>query len=557
LATEAIPAITETGQPILILKEGTSRSRGREAQRNNISAAVIVAEIVKSSLGPKGMDKMLVDSLGDVTITNDGATILKEMDIQHPAGKMMAEIAKAQDTEVGDGTTSVVVLAGELLSKAQELTDQKVHPTVIVDGYKKAAEKALEFMNEFAIKVEPTDREMLRKVAMTSMATKSIAESRDVLADMAVDAILAVAEKRDGEYKVDLDDVKVEKKAGESLAATRLIHGIALDKEVVHPGMPKDVHNAKAALLNCPLEIEKTEFDAKLNIERPEQIKAFLDEETRLLQEMVDKVAASGANVVVCQKGIDDAAQHFMAKRGILAVRRVKESDMQKLAKATGGRIVTNIDELRPEDLGFAELVEERKLGDDKWTFLEGCKNPRAVTVLIRGGADKVVEEAERSLHDALCVVRDVVQKPAIVAGGGAPETEASAKIRRWAEQLSGREQLAVLKFAEGLEAIPSALAENAGLDPIDILVALRANHEKGETWSGVDVNKRASGDMFEAEVYEPLAVKEQIVKSATDAATTILRIDDVIAAGKPRAEAARPPKPPGEEEGGPGGLED
>ncbi len=556
MATEGMLSITESGQPILILKEGTSRSRGREAQRNNISAAMIVAEIVKSSLGPKGMDKMLVDSLGDVTITNDGATILKEMDIQHPAGKMMSEIAKAQDSEVGDGTTSVVVLAGELLSKAQELTDEKVHPTVIVDGYKKAAEKALEYMNEFAIKVGPTDREMLRKVAMTSMATKSISESRDILADIAVDAILSVAQKTDGEYKVDLDDVKVEKKAGESLAATRLVRGIALDKEIVHPGMPKVVHDAKIALLNSPMEIEKTEFDAKLNIERPEQIKAFLDEETRMLQEMVGKVAASGANVVICQKGIDDAAQHFMAKKAIVAVRRAKESDMQKLAKATGGRIVTNTDELKPEDLGFAELVEERKLGEDKWTFLEGCKNPRAVTVLIRGGADKVVEEAERSLHDALCVVRDVVQKPAIVAGGGAPEIEASARIRRWAEQLSGREKLAVLKFAEGLESIPSALAENAGLDPIDILAALGAAHEKGETWSGVDVIQRAAGDMVKAEVYEPLAVKEQIVKSATEAATTILRIDDVIAAGKPREGPGKPPKPPGEEEGG-GGLED
>ncbi|MEM3047111.1 MAG: thermosome subunit beta [Candidatus Bathyarchaeia archaeon] len=337
-----------------------------------------------------------------------------------------------------------------------------------------------------------------------------------------------------------------------------VVNGIALDKEVVHPGMPKVVREAKIALLNCPMEIEKTEFDAKLNIERPEQMKAFLDEETRLLKEMVEKVAAAGANVVVCQKGIDDAAQHFMAKKGILAVRRAKESDMQKLAKATGGRIVTNIDDLKPEDLGFAELVEERKLGEDKWTFLEGCRNPKAVTVLIRGGADKVVEEAERSIHDALCVVRDVVQKPAIVAGGGAPEIEASAKIRRWAEQLSGREQLAVQKFAEGLESIPSALAENAGLDPIDTLVALRANHEKGETWSGVDVLSRAPGDMFKAEVYEPLAVKEQIVKSATEAATTILRIDDVIAAGKPKEEAKKPPKPPGEEEGEkPGGLED
>ncbi len=555
-AAEAIPAITETGQQVLILREGTSRTRGREAQRNNITAAKIIAETVKSSLGPKGMDKMLVDSLGDVTITNDGATILKEIDVQHPSAKMMVEIAKAQDTEVGDGTTSVVVLAGELLTKALELIDLKVHPTVIVEGYKKAAEKTLEYLSQMAIGVKPEDKEMLRKIAMTAMATKSIAENKEFLADITVDAILQIANMVNGEYKVDLDDVKVEKKAGESLTETKLINGIALDKEVVHPGMPKLVHEAKIALLNSPLEIEKTEFDAKINIERPDQIKAFLDEETRMLKEMVEKVSTAGANVVVCQKGIDDTAQHFMAKKGLLAVRRVKESDMQKLAKATGGKVVTSVDELKTEDLGKADIVEERKVGEDKWTFVEGCINPKAVTILIRGGADKVVDEAERSIHDALCVVRDVVQEPAVVAGGGAPEIEAASRVKRWAEQLSGREQLAVIKFAEGLEVIPSSLAENAGLDPIDIIVTLRSSHEKGEVWAGVNAFDGKTGDMTKAEVYEPLAVKEQIVKSAVEAATTILRIDDVIASGKPREEVPKPPMPGGEE-GGPGGLED
>ncbi|MEM2925893.1 MAG: thermosome subunit beta [Candidatus Bathyarchaeia archaeon] len=556
MSAEVIPAITESGQPILILKEGTTRSRGREAQRNNITAASIIAETVKTSLGPRGMDKMLVDSLGDVTITNDGATILKEMDVQHPAAKMMVEIAKAQDTEVGDGTTSVVVLTGELLTKAQELIDLKVHPSLIVEGYKRAAEQALEYLRQIAIKVQPEDKETLKKIAMTAMGTKSVAENKEFLASIAVDAILQVAQRVDGEYRVDLDDVKVEKKAGESIMDTKLIKGIALDKEVVHPGMPKLVRNAKIALLNCPMEIEKTEFDAKINIETPEQIKAFLDEETRMLKQMVEKVKAAGANVVFCQKGIDDAAQHFMAKEGILAVRRVKESDMQKLAKATGAKIATNLDELRPEDLGYAELVEERKLGEDKWTFIEGCKNPRSVTILVRGGADKVVEEAERSLHDALCVIKDVVQRPAILAGGGAPEAEVGLRIKRWADQLTGREQLAVLKFAEALESIPSALAENAGLDPIDIIVALRAAHEKGETWSGVDVFNGKISDMSKLEVLEPLIVKEQVIKSATEAATTILRIDDVIAAGKPKEEA-KPPKPKEEEESKPSGLED
>jgi thermosome len=550
MAVESAPELA--GTPILILKEGTTRSRGREAQHANITAARIIAETVKSSLGPKGMDKMLVDSFGDVTITNDGATILDEIDVQHPAAKMMVEVAKTQDDEVGDGTTTAVVLAGELLTKAEELIDKDVHPTVIVDGYRAASEEALKALEEIAIKVEPTDREFLKKVAKVAVASKLLSEYKDYIADLTVDAILQVAEKTPEGYKVEIDDVKVEKKAGESLMDTKLVKGVVLDKEVVHPGMPKRIENAKIALLNCPLEIEKTEMDAKINIETPEQMDAFLKEEERMLQEMVEKIAKAGANVVICQKGIDDMAQHFLAKKGILAVRRAKESDMEKLAKATGGKIITNLDDLTPNDLGFAKLVEERKVADDKMTFVEGCKNPKSVTILVRGGAERIVNEAERAIHDALCVVRDVVRDPRVVAGGGAPEAEVARKLRQYAEKLAGKEQLAVLAFAEALESIPMTLAENAGLDPIDIITELRARHDKGEKWAGVDVFSGKVADMSKLDVYEPLAVKMQVIKSASEAATMILRIDDVIAASKTKEEKgpSKGPEESGEELG-------
>ena len=534
-----------SGVPVLILKEGSSRSRGREAQHANIMAARIVAEAVKTSLGPKGMDKMLVDSFGDVTITSDGRTILDEMDVQHPAAKMMVEVAKTQDNEVGDGTTTVVVLSGELLGKAEELIEKNVHPTIIISGYKKAAEKALEALDQIAVKIDPTDKEFLMKVAMTSMASKLVAEHREYLAKLAVDAILQVAEKTEEGYRVDVDNVKIEKKPGESITDTKLIRGIVLDKEVVHPGMPKRVENAKIALLNCPLEIEKTEFDAKINIESPEQMEAFLKEEERMLQEMVDKIAAVGANVVICQKGIDDAAQHFLARKGILAVRRVKKSDMEKLSKATGGRIITSLDDMAEADLGHAELVEERKIGDEKMVFIEGCRNPKSVTILIRGGTERVIDEAERSLHDALCVVRDVVEEPKVVAGGGAPEIEVARILRDYAEGLPGREQLAVINFAEALESIPVTLAENAGLDPIDILSELRARHDKDEKWAGVGVHQGKVVNTYELNVIEPVSVKKQVIKSATEAATMILKIDDVIAAAK-----MKPPKMPKGPEG-------
>jgi thermosome len=536
---------------VLVLKEGSSRSRGREALHTNIEAARVVAETVKSALGPKGMDKMLVDSFGDVTITSDGRTILDEMDIQHPAAKMMLEVAKTQDNEAGDGTTTAVIISGELLNKAQELVERNVHPTIIIDGYKKASDKALEVLENIAIKVNPDTTDYPKKVAMTSMASKLVADHREYLADMAVKAMLAVAEKDGDKCKADVDDVKVEKKPGESVKDTKLIQGIVLDKDVAHSGMPKRIERAKIALLDAALEIEKTEFDAKINIESPEQMEGFLKQEEDMLHAMVDKIVKTGANVVLTEKGIDDMAQHFMARKGLLAVRRNKKSDMEKLAKATGGKVVTNLDGMTSDDLGYAALVEERKIGDDKMTFIEGCKHPKAVTILIRGGTQRIVDEAERSLHDALCVVRDVIEEPKIVAGGGAPELEVSRMLKKYAETLPGREQLAVRAFAEALEIVPLTLTENAGMDPIDMISDLRSRHEKGEVWAGIEVINGKAMDMTRAGVYEPLAVKKQIVKSGTEASTMILKIDDVIAAGKSKA----PPMPPGGPGGGMGGM--
>jgi len=540
------------GQQIIILREGTSRSRGQDALKANIMAAKIIAESVRSSLGPKGMDKMLVDGFGDVTITNDGATILDEMEVQHPAAKMMVEVAKTQDDEVGDGTTTSVVVAGELLKKAEELLDQGIHPTVIVDGYREASSRALEVLNQIAIKIEPNDKALLRKVAEVSLASKILAEDKEAMAELAVDAILQVAEKTPDGYKVDIDDVKVEKKPGESLTDTSLIKGIVLDKEIVHPGMPKRVEDAKIALVDAPLEVEKTEFDAKINIENPEQMKAFLDEEEKMLKEMTDKISNSGANVLLCEKGIDDVAQHYLAKKGILAVRRVKQSDMEKLVKATGGKVVSNVNDLKPEDLGFAKLVEERKVADDKMTFVEGSKNPKAVTILVRGGSERLVDEAERAIHDALCVVRDVVLDPRVVGGGGAPEAEVARRLREHAQKLSGKEQLAVIAFGEALETLPTALAENAGLDPIDILVQLRVAHEKGQLWAGVDVNESKVADLKERGILEPIGVKIQVIKSASEAAGMILKIDDVIAAAKssPGGQGGPKGKDEGDDEG-------
>ena len=540
--------MTSSGQPVLILREGSSQNRGKEAQRNNIAAAKLIAEIVRSSIGPRGMDKMLVDSLGDVTITNDGATMLKEIDVQHPAAKMLVEVSKTTDNEVGDGTTSAVVLAGALLEKAEELLDKDVHPTVIVDGYSKASKKAMEALEDIAEKVTPNDKDWLVKVARTSMQTKLVVKEAEQLAELVVDATLAVAEKTDKGYKVDIDNVKVEKKPGGSLKDTKLIQGIVLDKEVVHSGMPKVIEKAKIALISAPFEIEKTEFDAKLNINDPSMMKKFLDEETKMLKGMVDKIVEVGATVVVCQKGIDDIAQHYLAKAGVLSVRRAKESDMTKLAKATGARVVNNFADLSTSDLGYAAHVEERKVEEDKWVFVEGCKNPKAVTILLRGGTQRIVDEGERSLHDALMVTKDVIERPAVVAGGGAAEAEAAAQVLRWADKLSGREQLAAQKFAEALESIPIALALNAGMDPIDAQVEFRAKHatESGK-WFGIEAADGKVKDMYQRQVFEPLAVKVQVIRSATEAASMILRIDDVIAAGKSKAPAGPP--------GGAGGM--
>jgi len=541
-----LASIQQTPQgPVLVLKESALQQKGRDAQKNNITAAKLVAELVRTSLGPRGMDKMLVDSLGDVTITNDGATILKEIDVQHPAAKMMVEISKTVDTEVGDGTTSSVVFGGSLLAKAEELLEKDVHATVIIEGFQAASEKALSLLQELAKSVSPNEKDVLLKVAKTSMESKLISEDSDMLSKLVVDAILQVVEKEERGNKVDLDNIKVEKKAGGSIRNTQLIKGIVLDKEVVHSGMPTKMEKAKIALLNSALEIEKTEMSAEIRITDPTQMQMFLEEENRMLKSMVDKIHEIGANVLICQKGIDDIAQHYLAKQGILSVRRVKESDMTKLAKATGGRISSNIDDMTSKDLGTAETVEQRKVETEKWVFIEGCKNPRAITVLIRGGSQRVVDEVDRSLHDALMVVKDVIEKPAVVAGGGAPEEYLSSSLKDWADRFEGREQLAIKKYAEALEIIPLTIAENAGMDPINTMVTLRAKQSQGKKWTGIDARNTRVADMYALDIIEPVAVKEQIIKSATEAACMILRIDDVIASSGKGGGRGGPPMPP------------
>ena len=516
--------------PVLVLKESALQEKGRDAQKNNITAAKLVADLVKSSLGPRGLDKMLVDSLGDVTITNDGATILKEIDAQHPAAKMMVEISKTIDTEVGDGTTSSVIFGGTLLAKAEELLSKDVHSSVIIDGYQAAAEKALEVLDEISKKVTADDKETLINIAKTSMESKLISEDSDSLSKIVVDAILKIAETKDGKSTVDLDNIKVEKKAGGSIQNTSLIKGIVLDKEIVHSGMPTKIQSAKIALINSALEVEKTEMSAEIRINDPTQMQMFLEEENRMLKTMVEKLHTIGSNVVICQKGIDDMAQHFLAKHGILAVRRVKESDMTKLAKATGGRISSNIDDISEKDLGSADLVHQKKVETDKWVFVEGCRNPQSVTMLIRGGSQRVVDEVDRSIHDSLMVVKDVIETPAIVAGGGAPEALLAAFLKDWSGRFDGRQQLAIKKYAEALEVIPLTIAENAGMDPIDTMVALRAKQSDGKKWTGINAKEGKISDMLAQNIVEPVVVKKQIIKSATETASMILRIDDVIA---------------------------
>jgi len=518
-------------QPILILKEGTERETGRDAQHNNIRAAMAIADAVRSTLGPKGMDKMLVDSMGDVVITNDGVTILKEIDIEHPAAKMIVEVAKTQDEECGDGTTSAVILAGELLKKALDLIEQDVHPTVIADGYRIASKKACEILENIAEDVKPDDAEVLKEIAMTSMTGKAAAANKELLADIAYRAVKAVSDEENGKITVDLDNVKIEKKHGGSVEDTELIEGIVLDKERVHPGMPKVVKDAKIMLLNTALEVKKTEVDAQIRISDPTQLQKFLDEEEAMLRKMVDKIKASGANVVLCQKGIDDLAQHYLAKAGIFAVRRVKKSDMEKLARATGASIVSELDEVEDSDLGYAGRVEERKIGDDEMVFVTNCKEAKAVTILIRGGTEHVVDEIERGMHDALSVVAATLEDGKITTGGGSAATEISLALRDFASSVGGREQMAVEAFADAIEVIPKTLATNAGLDAIDMLIELKKAHKEGKKTYGVDIFEGKPGDMRSKNVVEPLRVGTQAIKSATETTVMILRIDDVIAA--------------------------
>ena len=528
--------------PVLVLKESALQQKGKDAQQNNIAAAKLVADLVKSSLGPRGLDKMLVDSLGDVTITNDGATILKEIDVQHPAAKMIVEISKTVDNEVGDGTTSSVVFGGTLLARAEDLLKKDVHSSIIVDGFQAAADKTLEIYSELSKKIKPDDRESLLKIAITSMQSKLISEDSDSLSKIVVDSILSIVTKKGEEYSVDLENIKVEKKTGGSITDTQIVKGIVLDKEIVHSGMPTKVEKAKIALVNSALEIEKTEMSSEIRITDPTQMQMFLEEENRMLKTMVDKLHDIGSNVLICQKGIDDIAQHYLSKHGIMAVRRVKESDMIKLAKATGGRVISNLDDLSENDLGHADLAQQKKVESDKWVFIEGCKHPQSVTMLIRGGSQRVIDEVDRSIHDSLMVVKDVIEKPEIVAGGGAPESFAASQLKDWADNFDGREQLAIKKYAEALEIIPLTIAENAGMDPIDTMATLRAKQNQGQKWTGIDAKNTKIADMMAINVVEPIAVKEQIIKSATEAACMILRIDDVIAVSGGPGGGGMPP---------------
>jgi len=534
-------------QPIIILKEGTKREKGKGAQSNNIMAARAISDAVKSTLGPKGMDKMLVDSMGDVVVTNDGATILKEIDVEHPAAKMIVEVAKSQDEECGDGTTSAVVLTGELLKYAGELLDQNIHPTVICGGYKLAADRAKEILKKLAIDIKPGDKKTLKNIAMTSMASKGASSEKDTLAEVVVDAVTRVAEKIDGKTFVDLDNIQIQKKQGGGMANTEIITGIILDKERVHDGMPKQVKNAKIALVNAALEVKKTEVDARIQIQDPSQLQAFLNEEEGMLKKMVSLVKKSGANVLICQKGIDDIAQHYLAKEGIYSVRRAKKSDMEKLAKATNAKIVANLEGLTLKDLGHAGLVEEKKIGEDKMTFVTQCKNPKAVSILIRGTTEHVVDELERGLHDALSVVKVALEDGKMTAGGGAAATAIAMALRDYAPSVGGREQMAIEAFANAIEIVPKTLSENAGLDPIDMMLEVRSAHKKGKKYSGINVLSGKVDDMLKNNVIEPLRVSMQEIEASSEAATMILRIDDVIAS-KGGGAPAMPP-------GGMGGM--
>jgi len=518
-------------QPIIVLKEGTTREKGKGARANNVMAALAISDAVKSTLGPKGMDKMLVDSMGDVVVTNDGATILKEIDVEHPAAKMIVEVAKSQDEECGDGTTTAVIITGELLKYAGELIDQNVHPTVITRGFKLASDKAIDLLNHSAITIKKDDRQTLRKIAMTSMSSKGGAGPfKDILSNIVVDAVSSVAEENNGKITVDMDNIQIQKQKGGSIEETEIVKGVILDKERVHESMPRQVKNAKIALVNTALEVKKTEVDAKIQINDPTQLQAFLDEEEGMIKKMVDKVVKSGANVLICEKGIDDIAQYFLEKHNFYAVRRAKESDMEKLAKATGGKIVANLDDLSSNSLGFAGIVEERKFGDDKLTFIMDCKNPKAVSILLRGGTEHVVDELERGVHDALFVSKVALEDGKMTVGGGAAAIELSMALRDYAPSVGGREQMAIEAFAHALEVVPKTLSENAGLDPINIMLEMRRLHKKGNKYAGVNVFNGKVEDMLKNDVIEPLRLGTHEIQTATEAATMILRIDDIIA---------------------------
>ncbi|MFW9967705.1 MAG: thermosome subunit beta [Candidatus Thorarchaeota archaeon] len=518
--------------PVIVLKEGTERSRGRDAQRNNIMAAIVIAEAVKSALGPKGMDKMLVDSFGDVTVSNDGATILKEMDVAHPAAKMVIEVAKTVDAEVGDGTTTAAILTGDLLKTAESLLDQKIHPTTIISGYRKATDKALKVIEDVAEKVDPESsdyKKILIDVAKTAMSSKFVSTSRDHLSKIVVDAVLAINKDLNPDEELNIDDIPRQKQEGLPVDATELVKGLVLDKEIVHPGMPKKVENAKILLLESPLEVQKTEFDAKISISDPSSMQSFLNEEERMLKAMVDKIVEVGATVVVAQKGIDDVVQHYLAKEKIMAVRRIKKSDIERLHKTTGATIVSKVQNLTKSDLGTAKLVEQRTVGEDKMLFVEGTKKTSVVTLLVRGGTDHIVDEVDRALNDALYVVRDVVIHPYVTYGGGALAGEIAKQLRDYSETLKGREQYAVNAYADAIESLPTTLAENAGLDPIDMIVNIRNAHAAGNVTYGIDIDNGKVGDMKKARIIESALVNRQIVMSAAEAAQMILKIDDVI----------------------------
>jgi len=545
------------GTPILVMSEDTERQRGKGAQGSNIAAGEQVAEIVKTTLGPKGMDKMLVDEIGDIVVTNDGATILEKMDIEHPAGKMLVEVSQTQDTETGDGTTTAVVIAGELLGQAKELLDQDIHPSLIIKGYKIAQEKAIKYLKEASQEVTIEDEDILQNVCSTSMKSKGTAIGKEeVLAKLIVKAVKQVADEKNGTYTIDKDNIKIETVGGGNLENSELIDGIVVDKERVHSNMPSRHENPKIALINAPIEVKGTETDAEIQITNPDQLEGFLAQEENMLKEMVEKIDKVGAEVVFCQKGIDDAAQHYLAKRGITAVRRVKKSDMKKLARATGASIVSSVDDLTDEDLGNAENVEEKRMGDSEMTFVEGCPKAKAVTILVRGGTEHVVEEAERAVVDGIGALTCAIETGEVVTGGGAIETHVAMRLKEYADHVGGREQLAIEKFAEALEAIPRVLARSAGMDTIDTLVKLRSEHSSGKERYGVNVLKGKVENMENLKVTDPTKVKEQAISSGSEAANTILRIDDIISSsgggdsGGPQGGA-----PGGMPGGAPGGM--